>query len=179
MKFAPRPYSKANTGIHALDQERLSLKRDIHISMIALTASRERFQRCRAETMRRLNGVPVTREEVIDDLRGIVGCLLVHLTYYNNNLSNIFKHPKHAVIYCEHITIYALQDYPREFEEDSDIAGLWDALERIHIVSQAWRIGDYRCEAKAVISYIEMTARNAMNYIYPTLGDDDTVLEED
>lgn len=152
--------------------------RDVHTSMITLTASRERFQRCRTETLRRLNGIPLTVAEIENDLRGVLASLISHLLEYNNNLSGILKHPTHAVIYCEQSTSYALNDYPQDYEGDKDIYGLWSSLERIYMVARAWRIGEYRCPGEAVLAYIEKTAHDAMNHIYPTIGDDDTVLEE-
>jgi hypothetical protein len=163
---------------HTLTHGPILVSRDVHISMISITTSRERFQRCRTETLRRLNGIPLTSDEIKSDLRGVLTSMMYHLTEYNNNLSGILKSPNHAVIYCEQSTSYALSDYPKDYEDNKDIYGLWHALERIYTVARAWRVGEYRCKGDAVIAYIEKTAHDAMNYNYPRVGDDDTVLEE-
>jgi len=140
----------------------------------AVTASDERDGRLfRADKRRRLQ-MPLTASELRGDLQETISALLSRLNEYEDSVLTVLTTPAYALDYCERSANYAIQDYPREFEDDSDITGLWDTLNDIFTAAQAWRKGAYKGDGTAVISAIQRVAENALRGIYPRLGTEDT-----
>jgi hypothetical protein len=140
-------------------------------------AKEERMVRLNEARVRRRDGIELTAQEIREDLSKIMSHLITQLSMHGAGVSVILKLPVQALLYVERTASYAIKDYPRIFEGDSAITGLWDVLERIHIAAADWRKEEPKRDERALIVSIERMAKAAMRSL-PVVGDEDTTHEE-
>lgn len=128
-----------------------------------LLASDERDARLNQAAGRRRQGEALTAQEVITDLKRILGQMTERIMVYGNGGRRMLETPAHVLAYVERAATYAMKDYPREFEGDRHILNLWDALDNIHTSARAWRLGEYSGDGTAVIASIVRAAHAALN----------------
>ena len=68
--------------------------------------------------------------------------------------SILLKLPAQALLYAERTALYAINDYPRIFENNIAIMGLWDALENIYRQALGWRKDANKSDGRDVIALI-------------------------
>lgn len=130
-------------------------------------ASDERDGRLAQALKRRRAGVPLSAEEVRRDLKAVLSQLTVAFMQYEHSFSTFLRTPAHALDYAERVAAYAMKDYPREFEDDADILGMWDTLKTIHVLGYAWRKGEDKTDGKQLVVTVNKIATDGMNRIYP------------
>jgi len=133
-------------------------------------ANDERETRVGAANKRRRSGIPLTSEEVYRDLKAVLSQLMVSFMQYDKGFSTFLRTPSHALDYAERVAAYAMKDYPRDFEADKDIAGVWDALNNIHVIGYAWRKGRDKTDGKALVVTVNKIATEALDRIYPSVN---------
>jgi hypothetical protein len=136
-------------------------------------ASDEREDRLVAINKRRRGGVPLTPDEIRRELKDIITHLASRLMQYEKGFSTFIRNPTHALDYAERVAAYAIKDYPREFQGDPDISGLWDTLKTIHTIGYAWRKSEQKEDGQTVIDRVNKIADDAIQQIYPTVNPHD------
>jgi hypothetical protein len=129
-------------------------------------ASDERDGRLAQALKRRRSGVPLTAEEVRRDLKAVLSQLTVSFMQYEHSFSTFLRTPAHALDYAERVAAYAMKDYPRDFEADADITGLWDTLKTIHLIGYGWRKGEDKTDGKTLVGTVNKIANEALNRLY-------------
>lgn len=137
-------------------------------------AKEERNARLTEARNKRRSGVELAAEEIRDDLSKIVSHLITQIGTHTAGRSIMLKLPAQALLYAERTATYALSDYPRSFENDIAITGLWDALERISIAAADWRKDTNKGDGRAVITGIERIAKAAMRGLHAAEADEAT-----
>jgi hypothetical protein len=135
-------------------------------------AKEERNARLNESRNKRRSGVELGAEEIRDDLNKILSHLITQLSTHTAGMSIILKMPAQALLYAERTATYALTDYPRSFENDIAITGLWDALERIYIAASDWRKDPNKADGRAVIVSIDRMAKAAVRGMHAAETDD-------
>lgn len=129
-------------------------------------AKEERTARLNESRNRRRNGEDLTADEIRDDLSKILAHLITQISTHSAGMSIILKMPAQALLYAERTATYALSDYPRVFENDIVITGLWDALERIYLAAAEWRKDANKGDGRTVIVSIDRIAKAAIRGLY-------------
>ena len=125
-------------------------------------AKEERAARLNESRTKRRSGIELTADEIRDDLEKILSHLITQLSTHTAGVSIILKMPAQALLYTERTATYAIGDYPRSFENDVTITGLWDALERIYMAAADWRKDPNKGDGRAVLASIDRMAKAAV-----------------
>lgn len=136
-----------------------------------VVACDERDDRMIISNKRRRNGIPLTPDEVCQDLRHILQRLVLCLGQYEQKTSTFLRTPSHALDYAERVAAYCVKDYARDFGTSPDIMGLWDTFNSIHIIGYAWRRDRNRSDGADVIATITRLASEALEGVYPSQQD--------
>ena len=129
-------------------------------------AKEERIARLNETRSRRRSGEALTVTEVREDLSKILTHLTTQLSTHTAGVSIILKMPAQALLYAERTANYAISDYPRSFDNDMVLTGLWDALERIYFTAADWRRDPNKGDGRAVIVAIDRIAKAAIRAVY-------------
>ncbi len=132
-----------------------------------IRASDERNIRSSHAAHQRRMGEPLDADEIRHDLRIILARFVTAIVLAKEKQIGFLAAPAQILMYAERAAAYAIKDYPREFEAHQDVMGLWDALENIKMAAEMWRIDKDRDKEQTVIGFIDRTAQNALQGIYP------------